>query len=84
MKKGDTLQQDFRESLTAKPLHIVCRSEYAFFRTSLPCLNILSASPLLPYMHMILDPIPPRLQLPHQNLHLPQPRAQHPQTPHYH
>ena len=57
MQTNYTIQQEFRESLTAEPLHIVCCSEYASFRTSLPCLNILSACPLiLPSIHMILTP----------------------------
>ena len=57
LQKSYTLQQEFRESLTAIPLHIVCRSEYAVFRSSVPCLNILSGSPLLlPSIHMILTP----------------------------
>ena len=57
MQASPTLQQDFRQSLTGQPLYIACRSESASFRTSLPCLNILSASPfLLPSIHMVLTP----------------------------
>ena len=57
MQTSHTLQQDFRQSLTAEPLHIACRSEHAFFHTSIPCLNILSTYPfLLPSIHMSLTP----------------------------
>lgn len=57
MPTSPALQQDFLQNLTAEPLSIACRSDSAFFRTSLPCLSLLSLSPsLLPPIHIVLTP----------------------------